>query len=121
MDCHDITKHGLHFLSTCFVFYDLVKDIQAKIHLYADDIVIYAHAPSTLQAEQQLQTACQSLQTLLLSLKVVLNNQKIKFMVFSKARSQLHDECSIFKSDGEGRHHTSTTLSSFHLMYILSI
>lgn len=38
------------------------KDIQAKIHLYADDTVIYTHAPSAAGAVQDLQAAFQSLQ-----------------------------------------------------------
>ncbi len=64
---------------------DLGKDIDAKIHLYADDTVIYTHAPCIVGAVQELQAAFQSLQTSLLSLKLVLNSQKTKFMVFSKA------------------------------------
>ena len=80
---------------------DLGKDIQAKIHVYADDTVIYTHAPSIVGAVQELQAAFQSLQTSLLSLKLVLNTQKMKFMVFTKAQSHLPGAFGIFTSEGK--------------------
>lgn len=50
----------------------LQRHIQAK-HLYADDSVIYTYAPSIEQAVQELQIVFNSLQTALLSFKLILN------------------------------------------------
>ena len=68
---------------------DLGNGMQpAKLHLYADDTVIYSCAPSLVQAVDELQTAFQSLQAPLYDLKLVLNLQKTKFMTFTRARTQ---------------------------------
>lgn len=80
---------------------DLDRDVQAKLHLYADDTVVYTQASTISVAVQELQTAFQALQYTLLSLKLVLNTQKTKFMVFSKARAQLLDNCGILSLDGK--------------------
>jgi len=79
----------------------LDRDVQAKLHLYADDTVVYTQASTILAAVQELQTAFQALQSTLLSLKLVLNTQKTKFMVFSKARVQPLDNCGLLSLDGK--------------------
>ncbi len=53
------------------------------------------------QAVKELQIAFQSLEAALVSLKLVLNSQKTKFMCFLKAQSQVLDNLSIFTSDGK--------------------
>jgi len=49
---------------------DLDRDVQAKLHLYADDTVVYTQASTILAAVQELQTTFQALQSTLLSLKL---------------------------------------------------
>lgn len=60
-----------------------------KIHLYADDTVIYMVAPSLNQAIELLEDAFQSMQFSLL--KLVLNQKKTKFMTFTCSRSKAAD------------------------------
>lgn len=59
---------------------DFGKDMHtAKLHLYADDTVIYSVASSVNQAIDDLQTAFKQLQTALFGLKLVLNpNKRLK-------------------------------------------
>jgi hypothetical protein len=57
---------------------DLGNGMQpAKLHLYADDTVIYSCAPSLVPAVEELQTAFQSLQACLYGLKLVLKENSI--------------------------------------------
>ncbi len=51
--------------------------------------LIYTLAPSITQAVKEIQIAFQSLEDALVSLKLVLNSQNTKFMVFSKAQAQV--------------------------------
>lgn len=48
----------------------------AKVHLYADDTIIYSVASSLTQAVNESQTAVQQQQALLYHLKLVLNAKK---------------------------------------------
>ncbi|XDV21754.1 hypothetical protein PO909_026778 [Leuciscus waleckii] len=63
----------------------------AKLHLYADDTIIYTTASSLTQAMKQLQNAFQVLQHSLAQLKLVLNPKKTKYMIFSRGRSKVTD------------------------------
>lgn len=62
---------------------------------------MYTHASSMVQVVQKLQSALGSLQGTLLSLKLFLNAQKTKYMIFLKSRSQKVEDVSIFTSDGK--------------------
>lgn len=62
--------------------------------------VINTHAPSIVQAVQELLTEVQLLQTALLSLNLVLNIHKTKFIVLSNAHLQLPDDSRNFKTNG---------------------
>lgn len=87
---------------------DLGKSLKsAKVHLYADDTVIYTEAPSPAQAVKDLHSAFQSLQANLHDLKLRLNAKKTKFMIFTRARSQPSD-LSIFTSGGTQIERVST-------------
>lgn len=79
---------------------DLGKEILTKLHLYADDTIVYASAPSAAQAIEELQTAFQWLQRALKALKLFLNTQKTKFMILSKAQLQYFDSLEIFTANG---------------------
>lgn len=87
----------------------------AKVHLYADDTVIYSVASSLTQAVNESQTSFQQLQALLYCLKVVLNAKKSKkkppseLMIFSRARSRTSDNGDIHTRGGE----TMESVSSF--------
>ena len=56
-------------------------------HLYADDTVIYCIAVSLELAVERLQLAFNTLQTVLAQLKLVLNANKTKFMVFTRSNT----------------------------------
>ena len=60
--------------------------IDCFAHLYADDTVIYCIADSIELAIERLQLAFNILQTVLAQLKLVLNANKTKFMVFTRAQ-----------------------------------
>ena len=62
-----------------------------KIHLYADDTIVYTAAFSLKQALQQLQDAFLIMQRSLLLLKLVLNSNKTKYMIFSRGRTKVTD------------------------------
>ena len=55
-------------------------------HLYADDTIIYCIAVSVELAIERLQLAFDTIQAALANLKLVLNTDKTKFMVFTRAR-----------------------------------
>ena len=59
-----------------------------KYHLYADDTVMYACAPSAETAFSNLQSDFNTLQLALSDLKLVLNSGKTKTMIFSSARKK---------------------------------
>ncbi len=59
-------------------------DIQdANFHFYADDTVMYCSASSGQQALYKLQSAFDVIQSRLYNLKLVLNADKTKYMLFS--------------------------------------
>lgn len=78
---------------------DVDKNIQAKLHLYANDIIVYSSAASTAQVIEELQTAFQLFQSTLKGLKLALNAHKTKFMILS-AHLQSFDNPRISISDG---------------------
>lgn len=55
-------------------------------HLYADDTVLYCFSNTAHSATQILQQAFDNLQNALCNLKLVLNANKTKYMLFSRAR-----------------------------------
>lgn len=67
---------------------DLGRDLKAaKVHLYADDTILYTTASSVNAAFTQLQSAFNHVQTFLIELKLVLNAKKTKTMSFTQSRS----------------------------------
>ena len=58
----------------------------AVSHLYADDAIIYCSSSSVLQSLESLQSAFDTVQSNLTQLKLVLNAEKSKFMLFSNGK-----------------------------------
>lgn len=67
------------------------KAPNANFHFYADDTVIYCSASIPNQALCQLQTAFNTVQRNPCDLKLVLNADKTKLMLFTKAKSKPSD------------------------------
>ncbi len=61
---------------------------KVKFHFYADDTVLYCSAPTADQALSQLQLDFNTLQQNLYDLKLVLNAEKTKGMLFSNLKSK---------------------------------
>ncbi len=59
----------------------------AKLHFYADDTIIYSTASSLSQAIANLQDSFYTFQLTLLKLKLVLNVNKTKYIIFTRSRS----------------------------------
>ena len=72
----------------------------ADIHLYADDTVIYCSAPSMDECILKLQEAFERVQLSLLSLKLVLNDKKTKYMIFSRNRRSIPSIPPLFTLQG---------------------
>ncbi len=69
---------------------DMGQEIKtAKIHLYADDTIIYTVAQSMNHAIELLQDSFRSLQFSLIKLKLVLNANKTKNMFFTRCRTKI--------------------------------
>jgi hypothetical protein len=75
--------------------------LQAHFHFYADDTVIYCKASTLHQAFIYLQSAFNLVQVQLYQLKLVLNVDKTKIMLFSKSKKSLDSLTSIFTIHGE--------------------
>ena len=71
-----------------------------KAHFYADDTIIYCVADSVQLATENLQLAFNLLQNSLRELKLVLNADKTKFMLFSRAREIDFNSLRIITSSG---------------------
>lgn len=71
-----------------------------KIHYYADDTILYCSGSTLAQAVTGLQTVFDSFQLSLSDLKLVLNSQKTKWMLFSRTHS-ISDNLSICTLQGE--------------------
>jgi hypothetical protein len=70
---------------------NLGRDLkQTKIHLYADDTIMYTSATSVSEAITYLQSAFSVVQKSLVSLKLVLNATKTKSMIFTRSRSPIN-------------------------------
>ncbi len=75
--------------SVCFTIYIncLDYDIQdANFHFYADDSGMYCSASSGKQALYKLQSAFDVIQSRIYNLKLVLNVDKTKYMLFSGSK-----------------------------------
>ena len=72
----------------------------AKFHFYADDTVMYTSAPSPVQALAQLQFAFNAMQQGFYDLKLVLNADKTKVMLFSNSKSKLLSLPSVITAQG---------------------
>jgi len=59
--------------------------INAKVHLYADDTIIYCSAKSTAKTILNLQKALENIQLNLHTLHLVLNDKKAKYMFFTNS------------------------------------
>lgn len=84
----------------CVFINDLGNDIQAEVHLYADDTIVYTPATSVTQAIEKIQIAFQVLQRTLKCLRLVLNAQKTKIVILSKANIVNTDKSDIFTFNG---------------------
>ena len=69
-------------------------------HLYADDTVIYCTADTPQAATDNLQLSFNLLRDTLSNLKLVLNSQKSKCMLFSRARNVDFTKLHILTVDG---------------------
>uniref|UniRef100_A0A3P9IXQ6 Reverse transcriptase domain-containing protein n=1 Tax=Oryzias latipes TaxID=8090 RepID=A0A3P9IXQ6_ORYLA len=67
---------------------DLDKGIIDNMHLYADDTILYTSALSVELAISKLQSAFNQLQNTFYHLKLVLNSNKTKYMLFSKSKAK---------------------------------
>lgn len=74
---------------------------QVHFHFYADDTVIYCEAATLHQAFSYLQSAFNLVQIQLYQLKLVLNVEKTKIMLYSKSKKSLDSFPSIFTIHGE--------------------
>ncbi len=72
----------------------------SSFHLYADDIVIYSSASTLDQAVSHLQSDFDAVQHTLSNLKLVLNAEKSKLMMFTKSKSAHSNSCSIATLQG---------------------
>lgn len=63
--------------------------LNANLHFYADDTVIYCSASTPKQALCQVQNAFNIVQSNMCDLKLVLNAAKTKLMMFSKAKPKV--------------------------------
>ena len=72
----------------------------AKFHFYADDTVMYTSASSPVQALAQLQFAFNAMQQGFYDLKLVLNADKTKVMLFSNSKSKLSSLPSVITAQG---------------------
>ncbi len=61
----------------------------AKLHFYADDTIIYSTASSLSQAIETLQDSFYTFQRNLLKLKLDLNENKTKYIIFTRSRSMI--------------------------------
>ncbi|KAF7643591.1 hypothetical protein LDENG_00236790, partial [Lucifuga dentata] len=59
---------------------------ECKFHLYADDTILYCFADSVQLAAEKLQHSFNIIQDALFNHKLVLNVNKTKFMIFSRAK-----------------------------------
>ena len=75
-----------------FTINDLCANMSnASYHLYADDTVIYCYSHSLTQAFEFLQSAFDVVQSRLEKLKLVLNADKSKLMIFSNSSVRLEN------------------------------
>ncbi|KAJ8287209.1 hypothetical protein GJAV_G00048920 [Gymnothorax javanicus] len=73
---------------TLFTIYinNIGSILNASVHLYADDTILYCCASSVSHAFQSLQSAFDVFQSQLRQLKLVLNAEKTKVMLFSNSK-----------------------------------
>lgn len=69
-----------------------------KVHLYADDTILYTFASSVQEAVNYLQSAFNKIQNSLVGLRLVLNAKKTKFMIFTRSRTPCN--AAIFTMNG---------------------
>ena len=80
---------------------DLGKYVQnANAHFYADDTIIYCFGESVLMAVEHLQAAFKEMEAQLLSLRLVLNVDKTKMMIFTKSRDTTNCWPTLFTAQG---------------------
>ena len=70
------------------------------VHLYADDTILYCTAASTVLAIEKLQLSFNVLQNSFHNLKLTLNDNKTKFMVFSKSKNTNFSNLLITTTNG---------------------
>ena len=74
---------------------------EATLHFYADDTVMYCACPSIKEAVVELQAAFNIIQTQLSELKLLLNVEKTKVMLFSKAKKTPETALDIVTMQGQ--------------------
>ncbi len=72
---------------------------KARFHLYADDTIVYCSAPSKQQSVTALQSVFDIIQNRFCALKLVLNVEKTKCMLFSNFRTSLENCSSDFSGE----------------------
>ncbi|KAL2086388.1 hypothetical protein ACEWY4_017447 [Coilia grayii] len=72
----------------------------ANMHFYADDTIIYGFGSSPTDTVELLQKAFDVVQHTFLQLKLVLNADKTKLMLFSKPRKGLQKTHTVFTLEG---------------------
>ncbi len=73
---------------------------KARFHLYADDTIVYCSAPSKQQLVIALQSVFDIIQNRFCALKLVLNVEKTKYMLFSNSRTSLENSIVLQTSQG---------------------
>ncbi len=73
---------------------------KARFHLYADDTIVYCSAPSKQQSVTALQSVFDIIQNRFCALKLVLNVEKTKCMLFSNSRTSLENSIVLQTSQG---------------------
>lgn len=81
---------------------------KASFHFYADDTVIYCCAATLKKAFDELQTAFTMVQAQLYQLKLVLNTDKTKLMVFTKSKKEPQTLPHIITTQGKEIERVST-------------
>ena len=74
---------------------------EATLHFYADDTVMYCAGPSIKEAVVKLQAVFNIIQTQLSELKLLLNVEKTKVMLFSKAKKTPETALDIVTMQGQ--------------------
>ncbi len=90
---------------------------KARFHFYADDTIVYCSAPSKQQSATALQSVFDIIQNRFRALKLVLNVEKTKCMLFSNSRTSLENSIVLQTSQGS----QVTSVSEYKSIIIIII